>query len=204
MSDASESMVIEPPAEEVKQTPQTEADTEAEQLSKEDKGERPAFAEDPRKQEPHSRPDSGHLHHDEGQTAGEKVEEEPEKPVEEQETSHDKHQGGQEEEDQESQEMSQEAAELPRGDLALGSGESSLRECEGGEGKGKHSPPGVDPLEDSLVYTATPRTLFEEKEEPLVKAHPLVRMVHVLPVKYKTLFPSFKLGSLIIRTLFYS
>ncbi|XP_058889004.1 cilia- and flagella-associated protein 251-like isoform X1 [Acipenser ruthenus] len=194
MSDASESMVIEPPAEEIKQAPQTEADTEAEQLSKEDKGERSASAEDPRKQEPHSRPDSGHLHHDEGQTAGEKVEEEPEKPVEEQETSHDKHQGGQEEEDQESQEMgqegeqtaqsgedlvhggegmSQEAAELPRGDLALGSGESSLRESEGGEGKGKHSPPGGDPLEDSLVYTATPRTLFEEKEEPLVKAHPL-------------------------------
>ncbi|MGH0165579.1 UNVERIFIED_CONTAM: hypothetical protein FKN15_011295 [Acipenser sinensis] len=194
MSDASESMVIEPPAEEIKQAPQTEADTEAEQLSKEDKGERPASAEDPRKQEPHSRPDSGHLHHDEGQTAGEKVEEEPEKPGEEQETSHDKHQGGQEEEDQERQEMgqegeqtaqsgedlvqvgegmSQEAAELPRGDLALGSGESTHRESEGGEGKGKHSPPGGDPLEDSLVYTATPRTLFEEKEEPLVKAHPL-------------------------------
>ncbi|MGH0165093.1 UNVERIFIED_CONTAM: hypothetical protein FKN15_058644 [Acipenser sinensis] len=194
MSDALESMVIEPPAEEVKQAPQTEADTEAEQLSKEDKGERPASAEDPRKQDPHSRPDSGHLHHDEGQTAGEKVEEEPEKPGEEQETSHDKHQGGQEEEDQERQEMgqeggqtaqsgedlvqggegmSQEAAELPRGDLALGSGESSLRESEGEEGKGKHSPPGGDPLEDSLVYTATPRTLFEEKEEPLVKAHPL-------------------------------
>ncbi|MGH0165091.1 UNVERIFIED_CONTAM: hypothetical protein FKN15_058642 [Acipenser sinensis] len=191
-------MVIEPPAEEVKQAPQTEADTEAEQLSKEDKGERPASAEDPRKQEPHCRPDSGHLHHDEGQTAGEKVEEEPEKPGEEQETSHDKHQGGQEEEDQERQEMgqegeqtaqsgedlvqggegmSQEAAELPIGDLALGSGESTHRESEGGEGKGKHSPPGGDPLEDSLVYTATPRTLFEEKEEPLVKAHPLQKGV---------------------------
>ncbi|XP_041079332.1 cilia- and flagella-associated protein 251 isoform X2 [Polyodon spathula] len=191
MCDATESMGLEPLAEDVKQAAQTEAVSETEQLSKEDKGGRPASAEDPREQEPHSRQDRGHLHHDEGQTAGEKVEEELEKRVEEQGVSQDKHQ---EEVDQESQEMgqegeqtaqrgvelvqgaermSQEAAELPRGNLALGSGESSLRESEDGEGKGKHSDPGVDPPEDSLIYTATPRTLFEERKEPLVKAHPL-------------------------------